>query len=405
MTRKKRTRWSYSKGDYGETVSVYQAPNGRMYGRRPHEREKALKHNSRERAKAWVKEEHRKFAAGLKAAASHTPTLEAVIELYMQNQSPRRCKTTQKADERCEEMFKEYFGAKKNMRNLTRGDVERFETDRRSGLVDARGKRVKKKQDRRRVRQRSVANDLEWLRGVILWANSWELPNGRLVMDENPMRSIKIAKEKNPRRPVATHDRFQATRAVSDQVKMDVRRQGKRIKIRSYLSEILDVANGTGRRISAILQLKYEDLRLEDGQHGAIHWPADTDKMGKESVVPINQSVRRAIDRQSARREAMGSSQYLFPSPRNTRRAISKDLASDWLERAEKIAELPRLQGSLWHAYRRKFACERKDMSDVDVAAAGGWSDLTCLKTAYQQPDDAMLYRVVSQPAELRDAK
>lgn len=32
---------------------------------------------------------------------------------------------------------------------------------------------------------------------------------------------------------------------------------------RSYLSELLDLAYATGRRISAICQLRYDDLRLE----------------------------------------------------------------------------------------------------------------------------------------------
>ncbi len=44
-------------------------------------------------------------------------------------------------------------------------------------------------------------------------------------------------------------------------------------------------------------------------------------------------------------------------------------------------------------------------LPDVDVAAAGGWSDLTSLKTAYQQPDTATLYRVVSEPTELREVR
>ena len=41
----------------------------------------------------------------------------------------------------------------------------------------------------------------------------------------------------------------------------------------------------------------------------------------------------------------------------------------------------------------------------VDVAHAGGWSDLTSLKTAYQQPDMTTLYRAVSEPAELREER
>ncbi len=77
----------------------------------------------------------------------------------------------------------------------------------------------------------------------------------------------------------------------------------------------------------------------------------------------------------------------------------------DVLERAEQLAKVGKQEGSLWHAYRRKWATERKHLPDVDVMAAGGWKDLSSLKTAYQHADAATLYRVVSEPAELREAK
>lgn len=112
--------------------------------------------------------------------------------------------------------------------------------------------------------------------------------------------------------------------------------------------------------------------------------------------------VRAALDRVMTERPGVGTA-YLFPSPRNARRPVSKDLASAWLQKAGTLAELQPLDGSLWHAYRRKWATERKHLPDVDVAAAGGWSDLTSLKTAYQQVDGATLYRVVSEPTELRE--
>ncbi len=66
---------------------------------------------------------------------------------------------------------------------------------------------------------------------------------------------------------------------------------------------------------------------------------------------------------------------------------------------------LPKLDGSLWHAYKRKSATSRKGLPDVDVAVAGGWSDLTSLKTAYQQADTETLYRVVSEPMKLREVR
>ncbi len=60
---------------------------------------------------------------------------------------------------------------------------------------------------------------------------------------------------------------------------------------------------------------------------------------------------------------------------------------------------------SIWSvAYRRKWVTERKHLPDVDVAAAGGWSDTATLKLAYQQADEATMFRVLSEPAELREA-
>lgn len=78
-------------------------------------------------------------------------------------------------------------------------------------------------------------------------------------------------------------------------------------------------------------------------------------------------------------------------------------MASAWLIEAEKLAGVPKHDGSLWHAYRRKWATERKHLPDVDVAAAGGWSDLSSLKTCYQHADQETMLKVVSEPRALRE--
>jgi len=62
-------------------------------------------------------------------------------------------------------------------------------------------------------------------------------------------------------------------------------------------------------------------------------------------------------------------------------------------------------RGSLWHAYRRKRATERKHLPAVDFAAAGGWKTSQALKTAYQQADAETILRVVLEAGELREAK
>ncbi len=196
------------------------------------------------------------------------------------------------------------------------------------------------------------------------------------------------------RRPVATQDRYEAILA-------------KAAAVHPFLPALLAVANGTGRRITAVCRLRYEDLRLAKTQgapHGAIAWPGETDKMGKAWSAPVSAPVRAALDAMLAERPGLGAA-YLFPSPKSRAKPVSRWLASAWLRRAEQSAEVPKQDGSLWHAYRRKWGTERKHLPIQDVAQAGGWKNTATLQTIYQQPDDATLYRVVSEPAELREAK
>jgi hypothetical protein len=69
------------------------------------------------------------------------------------------------------------------------------------------------------------------------------------------------------------------------------------------------------------------------------------------------------------------------------------------------MAGLESQQGSLWHAYRRKWATERKHLPDTDVAAAGGWKNTVSLKTAYQQADQETMLQVVLGAGELREVR
>ena len=185
---------------------------------------------------------------------------------------------------------------------------------------------------------------------------------------------------------------------------MDVRWGDHPERRQSYLSELLEIANGTGRRLSAICQLRYADLRLAQGPYGQIRWPADTDKTGRETVVPIGPDVRTALDLVLRERPGIGSAP-LFPHPRDPSRAVTRYMADRWLREAEELAGLEPQKGSLWHAYRRKWATERKHLPDVDVAAAGGWRETGSLKRAYQQTDEATMLAVVLGAGELRERK
>ncbi len=301
-------------------------------------------------------------------------------------------------------MWARFLGPQKDLSKLIQREWEGFIDARRSGAINARGNRVPDA-ERKPVRDRAVEYDLNWLKWVINWATRWRQHESEsYLMRESPARGFETPEELNPRRPVATTDRFEMVRAVADEITMRAYVDGKRREVPSYLPEILDIAWGTGHRISSALGLRYEDLRLDENEHGVIRWPSTSDKQDKEWEVPLNQEVRAAINRILTDRPGIGAA-YLFPSPRNPAKPVSKDLASDWLLKAERLAGVPKQDGTLWQAYRRGWATVRKHHPDLDVAYAGGWSALDTLKTAYQHADTITLSRVVSEPRRVQEVK
>jgi len=81
---------------------------------------------------------------------------------------------------------------------------------------------------------------------------------------------------------------------------------------------------------------------------------------------------------------------------------MDRHLFDKWLSRTEADAGLEKLDGSLWHAYRRKSAIERKHLPPKDVAAAGGWKDVNTLLEVYQQADPQSVLTVMSETRKLR---
>jgi hypothetical protein len=69
---------------------------------------------------------------------------------------------------------------------------------------------------------------------------------------------------------------------------------------------------------------------------------------------------------------------------------VTRHLAAYWLKRAYELSGAPKPDGNMWHAFRRLWATERKTLPVKDVAAAGGWEDVTTLIECYQQPDVAL---------------
>lgn len=405
--------WSYTAGRHGNKARVYERPNGVIYvavwdvvvGGQGREVRRSLGHRNRQEAQDYADELAIRLRKGVKEIGGREPTVERIFSLYGKHRTPDKGHYSRSADERHAEMWSRVLGQTFDLSKLSRRQWDSFLRDRRTGVIDARGTAVPL-DHRRSVGARALEKDCAWLRAVCRWATEFRAENDQLLLDRDPTRGLALPKEKNPARPVATHDRVDAMRKVYRDVLMQV--SGRLVE--SFLPEIFEIAVGTGRRISAVCSLRIEDLDLEEtdsAPFGAVVWRKDTDKMGRRWRCPISAPVRDALEAAKAKRARLGrvGTGPLFPRAENSDEPVGYYDAATWLRRAEELARLEPQEGSLWHAYRRLWASARKDLPDVDVAQAGGWASLEALKQAYQRPDDETMLRVVMHDAELREVR
>jgi hypothetical protein len=125
------------------------------------------------------------------------------------------------------------------------------------------------------------------------------------------------------------------------------------------------------------------------------------DKKGYKWEVPMPADFFETV--RTFRREIGAVAGYVFASDQSREGILDTTQFGKWLRRAEKKAKLPKLDGSLWHAYRRKWAIERKFLPLKDVAAAGGWKGVKTLLEVYQQPDAESVLAVTSVTTKLRE--
>ena len=410
MIRKKaKSAWSRTITESGVKVRLYRRrPDGVIYreirlGNGAKDR-KSLKTSDPDEAETQAKEFAKELALlRLTGADPRRLTLAHVFAAYFARRGPELTDSWRKAAETRRSLFQVCWGKDTVVVDISQTDVDRFARLRRTGTLTSLGK-GKGRGDRRpvNVRAGTVDGDLRWLSSVFNWARKHK-DGGRRLLPENPLHDVHWAKEENPRRPVASHDRFQHTMRHVDSVDPTGR-----------LRCILSLARYTGRRADAICQLRVVDVLRTPMQshaclagsgmnvglvdhmpHGAVRWSDKSDKMGFLFVSPLSIPAREALDKYLRGSLRLGDAP-LFPSDDTDADPIRRDVVASWLVRAEQKAKLPKLHGGIWHPYRRLWASERKSLADVDVAAAGGWKDTRALKLSYQQADAAAVLDVVN---------
>ena len=340
-------------------------------------------------AEDYVKDVLRALAEQGKARTVGDDTdLGTVFKLFFEHRAPFFREAWQKSSATRRDLFERAWGSRKRVTDIGQADVDRFADLRSSGELVPEKSNVTGG-----VRPGSIEADLRWLSTVFRWAHGYKV-GGRRLVPSNPLDGLRRPEEKNVRRPIASHERFVKTLAKVDEVDEEGR-----------LRCMLILARYTGRRENSICNLMASDFlrtpeavagalaamgqdesRAKHFPHGGLRWRADSDKQGFDTLTPLSTPAREALDAYLEQSPRMGDVP-LFPSPEDDSKPIRKDLAGDWLVRAEKKAGLPKLAGGRWHPYRRLFATELKSVPVQDVAAAGGWKSIETVQRLYQQAE------------------
>ncbi len=313
------------------------------------------------------------------ALEEESVTLGMLAKLYLDSpQHAAKRERTRRDDKHKLDRVVAFLGADRNILSLSESDVHRYTLARRQGDAALQGVKAGGT-----VRDRAIEADLLMLHRALNWGQRERNSTGRRLLKENPWHGIRLPRERNPRRPLMSHTTYLKLLEVAGQV-------------HPLLKLALTVAEGTGRRISAWRNLRWEDV---DFQAETIRWRAEHDKSGFEDVRPMSEAVQEALREARRLQRAIGSAP-VFPAPKDPTRPCDRHLLDNWLRRAFPKAGITQQPGGLWHTLRRKWATERKGYPVKDVAAAGGWRDERTILTSYQQADAATVKQVVLHPTQ-----
>jgi len=380
MARTKRDRRSYSAGEWGRNrvrvfpdrrtgiMQVEWRENGRKLTR-------SLKHRDWNRAKRQAD----RIAAGLAepatrgaAAAEPEPlTLGTLFDIYGEEVTPTKTGSSQRDDHAMMKRFLRFFGTHRKAETLSQRDWDRFIRARRGGRAGG---------SRKPVSDRTIERDLRMLLAVLNWATKSRDEEGRLLLASNPLRGLKLPKEKNPRRVVLTQAEYEALLRVADEVNWRFR-------------VALVLAHETGHRIGAICQLRWSDIDLDTS---SIRWRGEHEKTGYEHRTPIT-SMAQAVLVEARRRNPGIGDAPVMPAPKEAAACMTRWLASSWWKRAERLAGLEPKRGRGWHSLRRKFASDLMDLPLKVLCDLGGWKTAETVLQCYQRPDESRLRKAIEE--------
>ena len=281
MPKRKKMHWSENLEEAGVRIRIYERPTsssvwycivteeGRKVRKSLQTGDRTL---AKDRAKAIAREVARAHLTG--EDLRRGITLGQVFTAYRRYHLPTLTETRQREAEARIAMFTEAWGSDLNVADVGAARVKSYCRKRRlmeivaPGLrPDAEGKRRRGYRKPEPVRDGGLDAEFRWLNSVFNFACDFAV-EGRSLLSKNPLptparrRAIGWPTEKNPRRPIASHQRF--TRTMEHVGAVDAH---------GRLGCILALARWTGRRESAICAIRASDLLLSEERIGvALAW-------------------------------------------------------------------------------------------------------------------------------------
>jgi integrase len=384
MARTKRSRRSYSAGEWGRNrVRVFPDPKTGLYQIEWRDNGRRLTRSLKHRDWACAKKQADEVAAGFavhepadKEAEPEPLTLGRLFEIYVEEVVPTKHWRTQHQNRTTMRMFLDFLGRGRRPETLSKRDWDRFIRERRAGRIGPRGQPVL---------NRTIQQDLKLLLAILNWASKSRDEQGRLLLDSNPLRGLKLPKEKNPTRIVLSEEEYQAMLLVS-----------RRLDWRFHAALVL--AHETGHRIGAIRKLRWSDVDFDDR---TILWRAEHEKTGYEHRTPLTAEALAALE--EARRRNPGTRDApVLPASKDASECASRSTVRNWWNRAEQLAGLECMRGRGWHSLRRKFASDLMDLPLKVLCELGGWKEAQTVLRCYQQADPGQLRKALENRPRVR---
>ncbi len=253
-----KSHWSYSTGERGRNrVRAFEHSSGVLmleFNERRRGKAARVRLSLGHRDQARAKQQADDAAAKLGKPGALKPeelTLRELFDIYGDEVTPGKAARTQKKEHTTAQLFLRFFGPNFQPKNLSNREWNRFKKERASGRLRPSGSR------RIGVGPRTVARDLEWLQSVLRWATRAGDGKGGVLLERNPLEGLPVPREKSPRRPTVSPERYDALLAVADDVDW-------RFKL------ALVLAHETGHRIGAVRRLRWKDVDIEQQ---TICWP------------------------------------------------------------------------------------------------------------------------------------